>query len=309
MKRTLFFALLLLFEVSLTVAECGHRKVKAKFTILHGFATYDGQWPWHAAIYHKVKQNYLYQCGGVLIDDTHVLSAGHCVMEETLQFQLNPALMKVHLGRQSLGKYTPYVQEHSVERAEVHQNFNRLSRSGDIALIVLQSRVQFTDYVQPVCLPKFKVDALFNQRGIMIGFGLTEHQELSDFLKGAIMPILSPLKCLQTNRDLFGKTLEDGIFCAGQLNGTGACSGDSGGGLYVHTGDTWYVVGITSFTGKSTEQDLSCSKNDLTAFTDVPFYLDWIHQYTNGSSEEIVTYGTPSLPTVYRTRRVADLSN
>ncbi|KAL9702178.1 hypothetical protein quinque_005696 [Culex quinquefasciatus] len=56
--------------------KCGIRKVK----------TSDGQWPWHVAVYRATPTNRTmeYTCGGTLISEKFVLTAGQCVLDEYL---------------------------------------------------------------------------------------------------------------------------------------------------------------------------------------------------------------------------------
>lgn len=55
--------------------------------------------------------------------------------------------------------------------------------------------------------------------GTVIGYGITETDQLSPILRQALMPVVDSLTCLETNRDVFGAHLSKKNFCAGFRNG------------------------------------------------------------------------------------------
>ncbi|KAF5894719.1 enteropeptidase, partial [Clarias magur] len=44
-------------------------------------------------------------------------------------------------------------QYHNVDQIVMNQNYNKRTKDSDIALMHLQDKITFTDYIQPICLP------------------------------------------------------------------------------------------------------------------------------------------------------------
>ncbi|KAL1395948.1 hypothetical protein pipiens_002767 [Culex pipiens pipiens] len=77
--------------------ECGIRKVK----------TSDGQWPWHVAVYRATPTNRTmeYTCGGTLISEKFVLTAGQVVLTWLLNSENWFALLELGEGVQFAPDY------------------------------------------------------------------------------------------------------------------------------------------------------------------------------------------------------------
>lgn len=66
------------------------------------------------------------------------------------------------------------------------------------------------------------------------------------------------------------------FFSAGDLNGSGPCRGDSGGGLYLKYEGKWRLRGVVSI---SLRGDLgTCNLNEYLVFTDTAQFLPWIRK-------------------------------
>jgi len=110
-----------------------------------------------------------------------------------------------------------------IARALIHPDFKRDNNENDIAIITLQTNIIFSSRVQPVCLwksDKIDLQNLVGKPGTVVGWGLTEKGQISNALQEAKLPVVTTLTCLRSNRDLFGRLLTDGNFCAGTLNGS-----------------------------------------------------------------------------------------
>lgn len=104
-----------------------------------------------------------------------------------------------------------------------HPNYVTSNNYNDIAIIRLSTEATFNDYVQPICLwdsNKVSITEVIGKFGTVIGFGLTETENLSHTLRQAVMPVVSFGTCLRSNTDVFGLYLSDENFCAGSRNGT-----------------------------------------------------------------------------------------
>ncbi|XP_055551565.1 serine protease 30-like [Wyeomyia smithii] len=276
-----FFALLATVSCHQNGAlECGIPKIVGNEMILNGQETAPGDWPWHAAIYHRKGRSVDYVCGGTVISEQFLLTAAHCLMNVANSYQLAPNRVFVRVGIHSLDVVNPtFVQQHEVAKIHKFVNFTRLVN--DIALIELSTLIHFTKYVLPACV---NLEPNLNgESGTVIGWGLTEDDETSPTLRKVDIPVIDAVTCLKTDRALFGQTLDDGIFCAGYTNGTGVCNGDSGGGLFFRRANTWFLGGIVSFSQTRPDDTSKCYTKGYGAFSKVHHYLTWIGEITGMS--------------------------
>ncbi|XP_053687417.1 transmembrane protease serine 9-like [Sabethes cyaneus] len=260
-----------------SLLQCGIPMIEGNELIVNGQDTAPGDWPWHAAIYHRKGRSVDYACGGTIISEQYILTAAHCVMNVANSFQLAPNRIFVRLGIHDLDVVNPiFVQQHEVGKIYKFENFTRLI--DDIALLELSTLIRFNTYVQPACM-NLEPNAT-GEYGTVVGWGLTESDEVSPVLKKADIPVVDPVTCLKTDRVLFGQTLHEGLFCAGYTNGTAVCNGDSGGGLVFKRANTWFLGGIVAFSQIRSDGSNRCFTKGYGAFTKVHHYLSWISEIT-----------------------------
>lgn len=93
------------------ISTCGQRIPGSRPLMTNSPTT--SQWPWHAAIYHRVDELAMdYKCGGSLISSNLIITAGHCVSRHNEP--IDTAKVLVSLGRLNLG-----VNESSAQSFEV----------------------------------------------------------------------------------------------------------------------------------------------------------------------------------------------
>uniref|UniRef100_A0A182STS5 Peptidase S1 domain-containing protein n=1 Tax=Anopheles maculatus TaxID=74869 RepID=A0A182STS5_9DIPT len=260
--------------------ECGERKVKTVYLVQHGTETKEGHWPWHTAIYHWEKKAFEYVCGGSIIDRNTILTAAHCLYTTRGQVKLDQ--LAVQVGRNQLSEASTRSQEHQAEQLIIHPGFSPNSVADDIALIKLATEITMTRYIQPVCLWNMEPnqELIVGKNGTVVGFGLTEHDRVSDYLRQAAIEVVDSWDCIESDREVYGATLTAGMFCGGGKAGVSVCNGDSGGGIFFEFSDSWYVRGVVSFMPLRENIGL-CDGTKYTVFTDVAKYRDWIAQFIN----------------------------
>lgn len=59
----------------------------------------EGEFPWHAALYHSQGIDLSYVCGASLISLNHLLTVAHCVTKKKSQSVINPDNLVVYLGK------------------------------------------------------------------------------------------------------------------------------------------------------------------------------------------------------------------
>lgn len=159
------------------------------------------------------------------------------------------------------------------EVAEIiqHSEYKQTSDAfyNDISLLKISPPVRFSSCIRPLCLPPDNFQSLLTSKQcVAAGWGLTqENGRTSSDLQKVTLPVVNQTVCTQ----IFHAISEEQTFCAGYIEaGKDVCKGDSGGPLMCLVENKWVLAGVTSF-GRGCAQ-----KSELSAFTKVSNYLDWI---------------------------------
>lgn len=149
-------------------------------------------------------------------------------------------------------------------------------------MIVMDYPVGFGSFVQPICLWDSTNDPPITL-GLVIGYGKSEdqskrHENIPKVIK---VPVYQQEQCFLSNPALV-RLSSTRTFCGGPGDGTGVCSGDSGGALIMQdTNGAFYLRGIVS---SSLISDFTCDVRNYAIFTNVLKYKDWIKTFTKGFS-------------------------
>jgi secreted trypsin-like serine protease len=150
-------------------------------------------------------------------------------------------------------------------------------------MLELEIEIKFNYFIQPICLwESFYQPSV--PSGIIVGYGKSEdeskgHENVPKVLN---VPLIDQVRCFLNNPSLAGIS-SDRTFCAGSADGTGACLGDSGGGLIVKFSNAFYLRGIVS---SSLRKGQSCDVNTYSVYTDVLKYKNWIKTLIPDKEEE-----------------------
>ncbi|KAG5348170.1 TMPS9 protease, partial [Acromyrmex charruanus] len=237
--------------------DCGisNRIVGGKITIPHIF-------PWVVAILKKTSLH----CGGTLINNQYVLTAGHCVQ------WTNHADLSVGVGMHDIKNLNDgYIA--AIDEIILHEDFKSdyLHDTNDIALIRLQQPVKIDENVKPACLP-YKDSDYTGQYVKVTGWGRVQVKgEPSRFLRQATLKVMSFAACKNTS---FGDHITESMICAYNDN-TDACQGDSGGPLLYQRIDGKYeVAGIVSW-------GIGCADPGIPGvYVKNSDYLNWIKYHS-----------------------------
>jgi hypothetical protein len=132
---------------------CGTVVMPPRPLITHGQTTHEGEFPWHAALYHAKGIDLTYICGASLITRHHLITVAHCVTKRKSQETLDPGSLVVYLGKYYLKRWSNVgIQDKHVEKITVHPSYNAQSFTNDIAILKMHTPVEITNYVRPVCL-------------------------------------------------------------------------------------------------------------------------------------------------------------
>ncbi|KAL0853134.1 hypothetical protein ABMA27_012898 [Loxostege sticticalis] len=210
-------------------------------------------------------------CGGSLISETFVLTAGHCTVNRD-RSAVSYALMG------ALKRSDPINNEllRKVKRYIAHPSYKPPSRYHDIALIELESPVKLSQFLVPACV--HVGDAVAEDRVLATGWGLTEHRgNTSDVLQKVILNQFTREECagkFPVHRHMKQGFDANTQICYGdKQEKKDTCQGDSGGPIQIKSKKLhcmYVVTGVTSF-GKQCG-----TRGEPGIYTRVSHYLDWI---------------------------------
>ncbi|XP_067118612.1 atrial natriuretic peptide-converting enzyme-like isoform X2 [Centruroides vittatus] len=264
--------------------ECGIKSASESSTkrIVGGNSVTRGTWPWQAALYREGQ----FQCGGVLISDSWLLSAGHCF------YHTRSSHWKARLGLLRRGNEipTPYEEVRRITYAALHPEYVDKGFINDIALLKLDQPTSFSDHIRPICLPtpSEHISKWEGKTCTVIGWGklIEEGHAFPDTLQEVELPVISSEECRRRTVFLPIYQITDNMFCAGYENGgRDACLGDSGGPMMCQKADGhWVLMGITS------NGDGCARAGRPGVYTKVTNYVSWIRSVlTSEELEEIKT--------------------
>ncbi|CAF1267162.1 unnamed protein product [Adineta ricciae] len=239
-------------------AGCGRQAVAPlQSRIVGGQEAKPHSWPWLVSL--QYRGNHF--CGGTLIDAYHVLTAAHCLQDQSW---FNSDLTVV-AGLHARSKTDAAgVQRRQISKLVNHPAYSDVTNQNDIAIIRLASPVTLNSYVNVACLSG-KQPAV-NDNVVIAGWGTTRYEGVSpDSLRQASIVIMDVCKHVypyyDTNKQL----------CAGNYQySRDSCQGDSGGPLMSEANGQWTVSGVVSFGDE-------CAKvNKPGVYARVSYYLPWI---------------------------------
>ncbi|XP_058833353.1 clotting factor G beta subunit-like [Topomyia yanbarensis] len=284
MKHLIFHAFIAItfYSYAQCVQSCGKRQIKTRNLITNSLDAQPGDFPWHVAILQRVPVKQ-YICGGTLVGQSIIITSAHCVSIPGHRQAKPIEDLVVQVGKHLLNAPASASEpEYSLSSIIVHQASNEEQTDHDIALMITEEPVRYGKFVQPACLPTFSL-IRDNLVGTIVGWGFTEHDSISNVLRAANVPIVTKDVCIRSNLEAFARSVTDEMFCAGYRNGTNACNGDSGGGLFRNVQGRWYLVGIISFSVTKQMNENLCSSTDYTALVNVAKYKGWIKENSDSN--------------------------
>lgn len=173
-------------------------------------------------------------CGGSIVSPTQVVTAAHCLESD------DPTGVSVLAGQDDLNDSGG--QRVAVDRIVPHPQYAR-SEVPDLAVLTLESPLQFNGDVQPIALASSDEIASATE-GLVSGWGATSETSEAEQpqLLSATVPMVDDATC---DTDLGG--IDDAAeTCAGGT-GTDSCYGDSGGPLAIEVDGKMKLAGVTSW--------------------------------------------------------------
>jgi secreted trypsin-like serine protease len=206
----------------------------------------------------EILQQGLPTCTGVILDATHVLTAGHCLFTGAGNVRQSPSTFLVVAGVSNFSDVSdPHAQPRSVAALHLMPgHLETITRSNvatviahDLAILVLSKPLLVDQYVKPVSLPTRPL-ALTGSHIAVAGFGETVPGDTSN---RALEELVAP--------QFLSSCSTSTLLCIVSPPGS-ACYGDSGSGLVITTAPHPTVVGILSTSGCAPDDE-----NDFVALT------------------------------------------
>jgi transmembrane serine protease 3 len=243
--------------------------------IVGGTEARPGSHPWIVSM----QQYGSHFCGGTLIRVSEtkemsdiVITAAHCVYDGTSR-------LEIAAGAHDLDNPASGQQKSKVTgklSVKYHPAYNPDTTMNDIAIIKLDTPINFTSTIQPACLPAVDETVADNTDAIVAGWGLTRENgaDTSSVLLQVGVPVINSRDCATMYRPNRITIDQYAMMCAGyKQGGKDACQGDSGGPFVVKKGDAFTLQGVVSF-------GIGCARPGFPGvFTRVSNYVSWINNY------------------------------
>uniref|UniRef100_A0A8C4Y8F4 Peptidase S1 domain-containing protein n=1 Tax=Gopherus evgoodei TaxID=1825980 RepID=A0A8C4Y8F4_9SAUR len=237
--------------------------------IVGGNDAKNGSWPWQVSI----REGSNHVCGGSLIAESWVVSAAHC-------FDGDKSAYHVNLGEYQLLNPSERLVSFPIKEIYRHPSYTDIGSSGDIALVELETPVNFNSVIHPICLPASSVEFPAGMECWVTGWGDT-HYGAPKTLQEVQVPLIDRDTC----NSLFNTgsypddpqgidPIKQDMICAGYPQGEkDACQGDSGGPLVCEWDSAWLLAGVVSW-------GVECARpNRPGVYILLPPYADWIQGY------------------------------
>jgi len=259
--------------------KCGQKKAGTR--IINGKETEAVEYPWQAGLVFKNSDLLTPDrtfCGGSLINSNWVLTAAHCTAPMSAED------IQVLLAEHDVTASESHTERFNVNMIINHPDYRQYpwTNGHDVSLLELDGSVNFeTSYARPICLPTGNSDYA-GAVATVTGFGRTGYNESqSNFLREVDIDVISNKQCLELFNKQWVGSEEDfkTMICAGKLDGTGGCMGDSGGPLITKENHYNVLIGVVSFGSQYCD-----SYGVFVRVTDVTDVQDWIESYTNSGN-------------------------
>ncbi|XP_016108307.1 suppressor of tumorigenicity 14 protein homolog [Sinocyclocheilus grahami] len=249
--------------------KCGMKPYKSS-RIVGGKDSNDGEWPWQVSLHMKTQGHV---CGASVISNRWLVTAAHCVQDNEKFNYSQPDQWEVYLGLLNQGETSKSTLKH-VKRIVSHPLYDHLSYDNDITLMELDSPVNLSQNIWPVCLPEATHDFPAGKSVWITGWGKLREEV------DAIASVLQKAEVRIINNTVCSKLMDNGItprmICAGVLSGgVDACQGDSGGPMTsTESNGRMFLAGVVSW------GDGCGRRNRPGIYTRVTEYRSWIREMT-----------------------------
>ncbi|EDV90655.1 chymotrypsin-2 [Drosophila grimshawi] len=203
-------------------------------------------------------------CGGVIISERWILTAGHCVGGWPAD------RLRVVVGTL---RYTEPGAVHYLSAIYMHCNYDQPKYHNDIALLQLNESIIFDAFTQPLPIakdpwPEGTADLVFTGWGTQSAGGTTPTR-----LQRVKQQHITRQDCESRLADYKDVQLDACHVCAFRQMNVGGCHGDTGGPLVYND----QLIGILNFV-------VPCAQGVPDVFMDMRYYREWIRRVISGNT-------------------------
>ncbi|KAJ3649451.1 hypothetical protein Zmor_021192 [Zophobas morio] len=226
--------------------------------IINGEQAAEGQFPWQVGL----NVNGFWFCGGSIISEEWILTAGHCVD--------GAESAEVVIGSTDIDAGETVTASQFI----LHEDYDGDLIANDIGLIKLDKPLTLSGNIAAVNLASEELNADVDVT--VSGWGLTSDDSLfiSQYLNFVELVTITNEKCGETyGQDLIRPEMVCATSPVSQVKST--CSGDSGGPVVINADSDPVHVAIASFVG-----DTGCEAGTPSGYTRTAYYREWIKTNT-----------------------------
>ncbi|XP_055379606.1 serine protease filzig [Condylostylus longicornis] len=254
--------------------QCGVRPHIKSGRIVGGKGATFGEWPWQVLVRESTWLGLFTKnkCGGVLITNKFVMTAAHCqpgflasLVAVFGEFDISGDLE----AKRSVTK--------NVKRIVVHRQYDAATFENDLALLELESPINYDTHIVPICMPPDTAD-FTGRMATVTGWGRLKYGGgVPSVLQEVQVPVIENSVCQEMFHTAgHNKKILPSFLCAGYANGQkDSCEGDSGGPLVLQRPDgRWELVGTVS-------HGIKCAAPYLPGvYMRTTYYKPWLKQVT-----------------------------
>jgi secreted trypsin-like serine protease len=169
----------------------------------------------------------------------------------------------------------------SPSRIILHPNWNPFNQNfdADVALLLMETEMVFSQFIQPICLFHESDTVGHIQEGWLVGYGYSNDfsNQLNVQPRKIRIPIINQNFCL-SREPRYSSLMAPRSFCAGTPS-SNICHNDLGSGLFVNNNGRFFLAGIASVS--LSNKFNYCDVSTPAIFTNIHLMASWIEQHTN----------------------------
>ncbi len=226
-------------------------------------------------------------CGATILDDTHILTAAHCVYRTDHSSNLYSLFTVVVPQIQTESDFPENViEQQRVSKIYYPNNYDDDTLNNDLAILELESALTTISTSDYATLPSVTTGVDTDYRNTdevfyAVGHGNTsEGVDDEDSLQKALLTYVENSSCNYNNMTDTKLCMEGEVSTSNGLEAS-TCQGDSGGPLYWYNSTQYVQVGLTSYGPSSKCGDATYSATSV--FTEVYDYKSWIESVLAGN--------------------------